>query len=221
MRRSLAAAVLVLSLHQIAPATAAEWYETAGTSYGSVSDIACSAVSNSSDLGKILGNVPFSVGGVTTTSRHWARMTRAQRDQVTAGAATGQKTLATATLGGSWPNILAADYAEVAGAKVPYWVQAAAGVGALPLPPLAGLAIGANLTLLDWALGPGNASQATANEVAVLIRSGGTLDRHYVVSTDPQGHAWLSQQLVFRTTVNSQSRAYILCSAHYPIELTS
>lgn len=202
-------------------ARAAEWYETAGSVENAVSDIACMAIYNSADLGKALGVVPFALRGITTTSRHWARMTRMQRDQVTGGGATGQKVLATATLSGAWPRLLAGNYADVAGAKVPYWVQTAAAVGALPLPPLAGLALGSGLTLLDWALGAGNALQATANDVAVLIKSGGLLERHFALSTDPQGKPWLNQQLVFRTTVNTQIRSYVLCSARYPVEMAS
>lgn len=122
-------------------------------------------------------------------------------------------------LEGSWPEVLGDVFGRVAGAKVPYWVQAAASVGSLPLPPLSGFTLGGGLTLLDWALGPGNAAQSTANEVSVLIRSGGRLERHFAVSKDSQGRSWLYQQLIFRTTVNDQPRAYVLCSQRYPLEL--
>ncbi|MCO6414634.1 hypothetical protein JYK14_00360 [Siccirubricoccus sp. KC 17139] len=55
----------------------------------------------------------------------------------------------------------------------------------------------------------------------MLIRSGGTLERHFAISIDSQERPWLNQQLVFRTTVNSQPRAYVLCSTRYPLELVN
>lgn len=187
---------------------AAEWYETAGSRANSVSQPACFAATQA----LLRVNLPFRIRGNPATERLYAEMTRAERDRITGGQPRGTATIETHTLSTSDGATLAGSFRDVADVKVPFLVQ----VATLPFPPV----VGAGITLLDWLLQQDRARQAAANDVAVLIRSGGFLERTLIVTLDAQSRPWIMSQVVFRTTVNTETHRYVICALSMPLRIT-
>jgi hypothetical protein len=188
----------------------AEWYEEAGNSVRHVSGTACDAMT-SGQTKWFRAQVPYRLQGHPATSRLYAVMTKAQRDALMGQRATGTKTIDSHTLSKADGNTLSSLYRSAANVKVPFIVQ----VMTLPLPS----AVGAGMTLFDWLLQQDEKHQATANEVAVLIRDGGTLDKVLVMAKDAHNRPWLMPQILFRTTVNNVPHSYVVCSWSYPVKL--
>lgn len=83
--------------------------------------------------------------------------------------------------------------------------------------PLDG-AVDVGMTILDLWLQWDKAGQA-ANDVAVLVREGGGLERILTITRDQHQRPWLSDETLFRTAVNGRERRYVICSARYPAHL--